>query len=231
MQNCIGAIDGTHIPITIAEEKAPPYRNRKGTLSQNVMVACDFDLNFTFISCGWEGSASDAGVLRSAISKGFQVPAGKFYLVDGGYGNTSSFLAPYPGVRYHLGEFRRRRGNHHGYANHQELFNHRHALLRNFIERAIGVLKKRFPLLKVGNHYPIESQIRIHAACVVFHNIIRGQNGDEAWLDHQPALIPPAAYVDVPDGDDAHHHHEVELNNGNDLRDQIALQMWADYNN
>jgi hypothetical protein len=83
----------------------------------------------------------------------------------------------------------------------------------------------------VGNHYPIESQIRIHATCVVFHNIIRGQNGDGAWLDHQPALIPPPAYVDVSDGDDAHHHHEVELNNGNDLRDQIALQMWADYNN
>ncbi|KAM0896166.1 hypothetical protein ACQ4PT_023362 [Festuca glaucescens] len=172
-KNCIGAIDRTHIPITIGEEKAAPYRNRKGTLSQNMMVACDFDLNFTFISCGWEGSASDAGVLRSAISKGFEVPAGKFYLVDGGYGNTSSFLAPYPGVWYHLGEFRRRRRNHTSYANKEELFNHRHALLQNYIERAIGVLKKRFPLLKVGNHYPIESQIRIHAACVVFHNIIR----------------------------------------------------------
>ncbi|XP_015690011.2 uncharacterized protein LOC107303795 [Oryza brachyantha] len=51
-QNCMGAIDGTHVPITIAEELAPPYRNRKGTLSQNVMLACNFDLNFTFISCG-----------------------------------------------------------------------------------------------------------------------------------------------------------------------------------
>jgi hypothetical protein len=236
MQNCIGAIDGTHIPITIAEEIAAPYRNRKGTLSQNMMVACDFDLNFTFISCGWEGSASDAGVLRSAISKGFEVPAGKFYLVDGGYGNTSSFLAPYPGVWYHLGEFRRRRRNETGYANKEELFNHRHALLRNYIERAIGVLKKRFPLLKVGNHYPIESQIRIHAACIVFHNIIRCQNGDEDWLDHQPPLIRPETYVDVPEGDDAHHQdahhqHQADLNNGNNLRDQIALQMWADYNN
>jgi hypothetical protein len=56
-------------------------------------------------------------------------------------------------------------------------------------------------------------------------------NGDEEWLDHQPHLIPPAAYVDVPDGDDAHHQHQVELNNGNNLRDQIVLQMWADYNN
>ena len=231
MQNCIGAIDGTHIPITINEDIAAPYRNRKGTISQNMMVVCDFDLNFTFISCGWEGSASDAGVLRSAISRGFEVPAGKFYLVDGGYANTPSFLAPYPTVRYHLGEFRRRRNSHTGYADHRELFNHRHALARNHIERAIGVLKKRFQILKVGNHYPIESQMKIHATCVVFHNIIRGQNGDEAWLDHQPAFIPPTAFVDVPDGDDGHHQHQVNNTTGNAFRDQIALQMWADYNN
>ena len=93
------------------------------------MVACDFNLNFTFISCGWEGSASDAGVLRSAISKGFQVPEGKFYLVDGGYANAPQFLAPYRGVRYHIAEFRRRSSRRREYADHKELFNHRHALL------------------------------------------------------------------------------------------------------
>jgi hypothetical protein len=102
-ENCIGAIDGTHVPITISQEKQAPYRNRKGTLSQNVMLACDFDLNFTFISSGWEGSATDARVLRSALLAGFRVPKGKYYLVDGGiYANTPSFLAPYRGVRYHL---------------------------------------------------------------------------------------------------------------------------------
>ena len=102
MQNCIGAIDGTHVPMTISPNQAAPFRNRKKTISQNVMVACDFDLNFTFISCGWEGSATDAKVLRSAIQKGFKVPQGKFYLVDGGYANTPFFIAPYRGVRYHL---------------------------------------------------------------------------------------------------------------------------------
>ena len=158
MQNCIGAIDGTHIPITINEDKAPPFRNRKGTLSQNVMFACDFDLKFTFISCGWEGSASDAGVLRSALTKGFHVPPGKFYLVDGGYANTPSFIAPYRGVRYHLSEFKRRGSSQRNeYANYKELFNHRHAQLRNHIERAFGVLKKQFPILKVGTHYPIKT--------------------------------------------------------------------------
>jgi hypothetical protein len=40
------------------------------------MIACNFDLNFTFISSGWEGSATDARVLRSALLKGFQVPEG-----------------------------------------------------------------------------------------------------------------------------------------------------------
>lgn len=105
MQNFLGAIDGTHIPTTISPDKAAPFRNRKGTLSQNVMVVCDFDLNITFMSTGWEGSATDARVLRSATNSGFKVPLGKFYLVDGGYANTPSFLAPYRGVRYHLKEY------------------------------------------------------------------------------------------------------------------------------
>jgi hypothetical protein len=78
LQNCIGAIDGTHVHVTISGEKAAPFRNRKGTLSQNVMVACDFDLNFTFISCGWEGldtmevsreeKAKALGVFKNAVN-------------------------------------------------------------------------------------------------------------------------------------------------------------------
>jgi hypothetical protein len=222
MQNCLGAIDGTHVPITIAEDRAPPYRNRKGTLSHNVMVVCDFDLNFIFVSCGWEGSASDAGVLRSAISKGFSVQEGKFYLVDGGYANTASYIAPYRGVRYHLSQFRRRRSSQSGYANYKELFNHRHAILHNHIERAIGVLKKRFPILKVGTFHPIANQIKIVAAVVAFHNIIRGHNGDEGWLDNQPDYISPSQYVDVPEGNN-NYPNDTESSDGSTLRDQIAL--------
>ena len=114
------------------------------------MSACDFDLKITFVSSGWEGSATDSRVLRSAMSKGFEVPPGKFYLVDGGYANTSSFLAPYRGVRYHLKEFG---PGHRRPQNSKELFNHRHALLRNHVERTLGVLKKRFPILKVATFH------------------------------------------------------------------------------
>ncbi|KAK1610228.1 hypothetical protein QYE76_033901 [Lolium multiflorum] len=179
--NCLRAIDGTHVPMNINGDIATPFRNRKGTLSQNVMVVCDFDLNFTFISCGWEGSATDARVLRSAIRKGFRVPEGKFYLVDGGYANTKFFLAPYRGVRYHLKEFGR---GHRAPQNYQELFNHRHAVIRNHIERDLGILKKRFPILKVGTHHTIQNQVKLPAAAVALHNIIRMHKGDESWGRH-----------------------------------------------
>lgn len=169
-QNCIGAIDGSHVPVTMTPESQAPWRNRKGSLSQNVMIACDFDLNVTFISCGWEGSATDARVLSSAILKGFQVPNGKFYLVDGGYANTQSFLAPYRGVRYHLKEWGH---GHRRPQNHMELFNHRHAVMRNHVERLWGILKKRFSILNVGTFHQIENQVKIPAATAILHNIIK----------------------------------------------------------
>ena len=88
--------------MTIPLEQQEPYRNRKQTISQNVMVACDFDLKFVHVHGGWEGSASDARILQDALNHGFQVPHGKFHLVDASYANTSQFLAPYRGTRYHI---------------------------------------------------------------------------------------------------------------------------------
>lgn len=190
------------------------------------MFACDFDLNITFVSCGWEGSATDARVLSSAMLKGFKVPNGKLYLVDGGYANTQYFLAPYRGVRYHLKEWGH---GHRRPQNYKELFNHRHAVLRNFIERLLGILKKRFPILNVGTFHPIRNQVKIPAAAAIFHNIIKMHNGDEEWLDNQIHNIDPAEFVDLPNGDGEYFQENNDQDQGNHLRDQIALQMWHDY--
>ncbi|KAL6841999.1 hypothetical protein ACP4OV_028199 [Aristida adscensionis] len=222
-KDCLGAIDGTHIPISIDPEKASPFRNRKGTLSINVMVACDFDLNITLISSGWEGSATDSRVLRSAMSKGFQVPPEKFYLVDGGYANTASFLAPYRGVRYHLKEFG---AGHRRPQNSKELFNNRHAHLRNHVERTLGVLKKRFAILKVATFHTMENQVLIPVAAAIFHNLIRLLHGDEEWLNDQQDNINPANFVALPNGDQINDPGTAE---GNALRDAIAQAMWDQY--
>lgn len=105
--DCLGALDGTHIDVWVCGEPNAPYRNRKGTLTQNVLAVCSFDLQFSYILAGWEGSAHDSRVLTDALGleKGrFDIPPGKYYLGDAGYANSDTLLTPYRGVRYHLKE-------------------------------------------------------------------------------------------------------------------------------
>ena len=40
-EDCIGALDGTHIDAHVPTASQPPYRNRKGQLSQNVLAVCE----------------------------------------------------------------------------------------------------------------------------------------------------------------------------------------------
>jgi hypothetical protein len=105
--------------------------------------------------------------------------------------------------------------------------------LWNHIERAIGVLKKRFPILKVGTHHPIRNQVKIPTAAVLFYNIIWMHNGDEDWLNSQTSTISLETFVDLPGGDNYYSNDVVSLNsqvdNGNSIRDMIALNMWNDY--
>ena len=77
--DCIGALDGTHIPCVVSPETSKPYRNRKDFTSQNVLGVCNFDGVFTFVHVGWEGSAHDSRVLNDAIIHGSPLPQGKYY--------------------------------------------------------------------------------------------------------------------------------------------------------
>ena len=56
--------------------------------------------------------------------------------------NRSHLITPYSGMCYHLKEYSARPPE-----NVKELFNLRYASLRNAIERAFDVLKKRFPII------------------------------------------------------------------------------------
>ena len=61
-------------------------------------------------------------------------------------------LVPYRGVRYHLKEWKGR-GEDDGPANKEELFNLRHAMLRNIIERLNAQIKNRYPILRLMSPY------------------------------------------------------------------------------
>ena len=78
MQNCIGAIDGTHIRASVPKSREAAFRGRKSFTTQNVMAAVDFDLRFTYVLAGWEGSAHDGIILADALQRqnGLVIPKG-----------------------------------------------------------------------------------------------------------------------------------------------------------
>lgn len=163
------------------------------------------------------------------IPWGISPTPGKFYLVDAGYANTPQFIAPYRGTGYHLPEQGRVQPQ-----SYKELFNLRHALLRNHVERIIDILKKRYPILKVATSYDIDTQVDISMACCVMHNFIRLHDGDMSLPERCTEDINESNMEDVPDGDTKYNVDVTLFDSmrqaGNDMRDAMAYAMWADYN-
>ncbi|CAA0817225.1 Unknown protein [Striga hermonthica] len=206
-------------------------RCRKGYLAQNMMLACDFDLKFTFVLAGWEGRANDARIFNQTLSDpryNFPYPPpGKFYVVDSGYAHIPGFMTPYRGERYHLPEWL---GSNQLPGNARELFNRRHATVRNVIECSFGLLKGKFPMIKgLMPNYKVHSQTDIVIACCVLHNFIRMHE----LLENMPPEFSNPEYVRRHDPTDRTFPF-MSSNNSNVgggehyvLRDSIAQTLWA----
>ncbi|KAJ3680823.1 hypothetical protein LUZ60_015312 [Juncus effusus] len=82
----IGAIDGTHISARIPIADQVRYRGKRSSQTQNIMCACAFNMCFTFVMTGWEGTANDSRIFLETITKSSNSfplpPPGKYYLVD-----------------------------------------------------------------------------------------------------------------------------------------------------
>jgi len=65
----VGAIDGTNVHTTVPAAMVSPFYGRKPNLTQNVLAVVDFDLRFTYVLAGWEGSTHDLIVLHDALQR------------------------------------------------------------------------------------------------------------------------------------------------------------------
>jgi hypothetical protein len=102
---CRGAADGTLVEAMPSKAIRARYRNRKGNLTHNILGVCDFEGQWVYFLCGWEGSASDSAIFAEARRLDFSIPPGCFYLGDAGFPLCDTVLVPYRGVRYHLREW------------------------------------------------------------------------------------------------------------------------------
>ncbi|KAK1563199.1 hypothetical protein Q3G72_023951 [Acer saccharum] len=190
------------------------------------MAACGFDMRFTYVLPGWEGTASDSRIIKNALKREDKliIPNEKYYLVDAGYMLRSGLITPYRGVRYHLKEY-----STHAPENYQELFNLRHASLRNVIERAFGVLKKRFPIISTGteSHFSVGTLTKIVLVCCILHNYLMGVDPDEQILRE----VDQELWNNESQTEDIYStekdNEDVRL--GASIRNEIAKRMWQGY--
>lgn len=247
-KDCVGALDGSHIKAYVTGE-TKPYRNRKGDLSQNVLAVVDFNMLFTYVLAGWEGSAADITVLyhaRDMEGFGSNLPEGKYYLADAGYTSTSMTLIPFSGgVRYHLKEWLQPRVDAEQGGRKQtdlrpmdekELFNLRHSSLRNVVERVFGVLKQRFHILEKRPRYDRATQIQLVYALCALHNFVRLTNADDdLFKDEQARMEKDILY---PQRNDMHNQASKKPNataeaiaekEMDKFQSRVAKEMWEKY--
>ncbi|XP_057770768.1 uncharacterized protein LOC130990562 [Salvia miltiorrhiza] len=225
-QGCLGALDGTYIDVMVPNKDKPRYRTRKGHISTNTLAVCDRYLKFVYVLPGWEGSTADSRVLRDALIRphGLRVPKGNYYLCDNGYANCEGFLAPYKGVRYHLKEWGPMCARP---QNARELFNLRHAKARNIIERAFGIMKMRWGILRSTSYYPVKTQNRLIMACFIINNFIRSEMAAdpiEQEFDNlfQDNVVPETEHEEYIDGVESSPEWTA-------ARDALATAMWHQY--
>jgi hypothetical protein len=116
----------------------------------------------------------------------------------------------------------------------EELFNLRHATLRNVIERIFGVLKRRFRILQLATEYNMDTQGRLPVALCALHNFIRIHDPDDPEqeigmdiadeLEDVPGPFNPQA-VEPEAGGGMNRNRDQAVA----LRNRIATELWAQY--
>ena len=194
---CVGAIDGSHIPVRPPSMNHTDYYNRKGWYSVLVQAVVDANYLFTDLNVGWPGSVHDARVLsnselyRKCINHeylqgdGLQINNSTiplFLIGDSAYPLLSWLIKPFPTTSLITEE--------------QKKYNYRICRGRVVVEIAFGRLKARWRRLLKQNDMFVENVPCVVAACCVLHNIceIHGDDFDEDWIEPDPNQ--PAAPAD-----------------------------------
>ncbi|KAL7196061.1 hypothetical protein ACSBR1_036145 [Camellia fascicularis] len=148
-----------------------------------------------------------------------------------------SFLSPYRCERYKLNEFHTQRRQ---LRNKKQMFNYRHSLLHNVIERCFGVLKARFPILRDMPPYSTKTQRYISIASCTIHNWIRiHSQGDTLFTEwaNPDRIIEDArpsrggSSSSTHSGSSSQQSIDVDisqpqLRHMSDVRNQIDGQIW-----
>ncbi|XP_063062975.1 uncharacterized protein LOC134455685 [Engraulis encrasicolus] len=202
---CVGAIDGSHIPITKPQQYQSDYCNRKGWHSIILQAVVDGKGMFWDLNVGIPGREHDATVLKKsniwwwalgsdALSGRVRnicgTDVGYFILGDSAYPLQSWLMKPFPDS----GRL----------TQSQELYNKRTSRARCVVEHAFGRLKGRWRCLGKKNECSVTVVEDMVLACCTLHNLCE-QNLDAflAEWDVPSQLAQPLRVAEEGENADA----------------------------
>ncbi|XP_054843778.1 uncharacterized protein LOC129335367 [Eublepharis macularius] len=170
--HCIGAIDGSHIPICAPGGRPDQYGNRKNFSSILLQGTVDASGRFIDAEVGWSGKNHDAFVFSHsafclAMDAGSLVPGNPcldldgvlvppLVIADGAYPMRPWLMKPY---------------GRSAVAEHHRNFDRRLCRARNTVERCFGRLKSRWRCLSRRLQVREQNVVSVVTAYVVLHNI------------------------------------------------------------
>lgn len=152
----LGCIDGTQIRILAPSHNEMEFVNRKGFHSMNIQLICDAKLKFINCVIKWPGSTHDARILsNSSIYRAFEEGRmNGFILGDSAYPLKSWLMTPFIAPSTAA----------------EDRYNGAFLPTRCTVERAIGVLKRRWACLQTGLRLSPEKSVSVIASCIILHN-------------------------------------------------------------
>ena len=183
---CVGAVDGTHIPIISPQDCPADYYNRKGWHSIILQGTVDHAGRFIDVYVGWPGRVHDARVFANSslyrrgqnntlfpdqreLIAGQDVPL--VLLGDPAYPLLPWLMKAFP--------------NNGRLSQEQKTFNYSLSKARVVVEHSYGRLKGRWRCLLKRLDVDVGDAPELVAACCVLHNVceFHGDAFDDEWLN------------------------------------------------
>ncbi|XP_041437218.1 protein ALP1-like [Xenopus laevis] len=174
--NCLGALGGKHIRVTMSFKNGSKYFNYKKYFSVVLLATVDANYCFTIIDVGSYGSTGDAsafrnsamgcrlseGALRLPLPKplpGTAAPSMPYVFVgDDVFGLAENIMRPYPGSQRAI---------------EKRVFNYRLSRARRMVECTFGILSNKCCVFHTSIQLEPDFVDIIIKACCVLHNFVR----------------------------------------------------------
>ncbi|XP_031789426.1 protein ALP1-like isoform X1 [Nasonia vitripennis] len=209
MPNCFGAIDGKHIRVKAPPNSGSYFFNYKKHFSIVLMGLSDAFCRFIWVNIGDFGSSNDAGIfqrsdLRQALdNEEIDIPAPTylprtdvlcpyFIIGDGAFPLKNYLMKPYT------------RAN--NLTHEEKIVNYRLSRARLTIERAFGILTKKWRILESPVDWKLKNIETVIMALICLHNflITEEMSKDEAERKYvfHPYNIENEAEIGIYLGDE-----------------------------